>query len=50
MDTSKQYDVSKNELNRIQRRAELRNKLKMEFNKKAANPFRGAFGQTIVRY
>jgi hypothetical protein len=43
-----QFDLSKEELDKIKRRAELRNQLKKEFNKKAGNPFRGAYGVMIV--
>lgn len=46
--TSKQFDLSAQELDAIKRRAELRNKLKHEFNKINSNPFRGAYGIQIV--
>ena len=47
-DTSKQFDLPASELELIKRRAELRSKLKHEFNKINSNPFRAAYGVQIV--
>lgn len=48
LDTSKVYDVSPEEMDRIKRRAEIRARLKAEFNRQYYNPYRQVYQAELV--
>ncbi|KAK2189448.1 hypothetical protein NP493_106g02037 [Ridgeia piscesae] len=46
-DPNKMFDVSPEEMRAIQERAEMRNAMRKEFQKKISNPYRGVGGYTF---
>jgi len=46
-DPNKMFDVSPEEMRAIQERAEMRNAMRKEFQKKISNPYRGVGGYTV---
>jgi len=46
-DPNKMFDVSQEEMRAIQERAEMRNAMRKEFQKKIASPYRGVGGYTV---